>query len=218
MKRITLNREERAIERALLRSKYVNVKRSVLDKITQAIARHKKESRMTFTQRAKKIRLLILDVDGVLSDGKIVYDNRGHEIKSFDVQDGAGVVYWKRAGRRVVLVSSRVSAITAIRGRELGVDRVYQHPAGKLDAFRDICRRFKVAPSAICAIGDDLMDLPILRRVGLAVAVANAVPEVKRAAHVVTRRRGGYAAVRELIERLLKAQGLWSQILARYLD
>ena len=172
---------------------------------------------MTFAQRAKKIRLLILDVDGVLSDGKIVYDDRGRELKFFDVQDGAGLVYWHRAGRRSVIVTARRSPIAAIRGRELGVARVYQHPAGKLDAFRDICRRFKVAPSSICAVGDDLMDLPILRRVGLAVAVANAVPEVKRAAHIITRRTGGGGAVRELIERLLKAQGLWSQILARYL-
>ena len=171
---------------------------------------------MTFAQRAKKVRLLILDVDGVLTDGKIVYDDRGRELKFFDVQDGAGVVYWHRAGRRSVIVTARRSPIAAIRGRELGVDRVYQHPAGKLDAYHDIRRRFKLPDSAICAIGDDLMDLPILHRVGLAVAVANAVPEVKRAAHLVTRRAGGNGAVRELITKLLTAQGLWPRILARY--
>ena len=172
---------------------------------------------MTFTERAKRIQWLVLDVDGVLSDGEIVYDDRGRELKFFDVQDGAGIAYWKRAGHRVALISARSSRVTLIRGRELGVDHIYQRRAlGKLDAYRDLRRRFRVADDAICAVGDDLMDLPILRRVGLAVAVANAVPEVKRAAHLITRRAGGNGAVRELIERLLTAQGLWPQILARY--
>ena len=172
---------------------------------------------MTFEQRAKKIRWLVLDVDGVLTDGKIVYDDRGRELKFFDVQDGAGVVFWKRAGRRSVVITARRSPLVAKRARELHIDRVYQLALRKLDAYNAFKRRYRISDAAICAIGDDLMDLPILRRAGLAVAVANAVPELKRAAHYVTRRHGGDGAVRELIERLLKAQGLWPQILARYL-
>lgn len=173
---------------------------------------------MTFAQRAKKIQWLVLDVDGVLSDGKIVYDDRGRELKFFDVQDGAGLVYWKRAGRHFAFLTARNSPIVRKRGRELGADHVYQGAIrSKLDAYQDLKRRFRVSDAAICVVGDDLMELPLLRRVGLAVAVANAVPELKRAAHYVTRRRGGDGAVREVVERLLKAQGLWSGILARYL-
>ena len=172
---------------------------------------------MTFEQRAKKIRWLILDVDGVLTDGKIVYDDRGRELKFFDVQDGAGIVYWQRAGRRSAIITARRSPLVAKRARELHVDRVYQRALRKLEAYHDLKRRYRVSDAAICAMGDDLMDLPILRRAGLAIAVANAVPEVRHAAHYVTRRAGGDGAVRELIERLLKAQGLWPQILARYL-
>ncbi len=171
---------------------------------------------MTFTQRAKRIRLLILDVDGVLSDGHIVYDSRGRELKFFDVQDGSGLMFWQRAGRKSVIITARHSPVVPFRARELHVDRLYQRALQKLHAFNDVCRRFRLPAAAMCAIGDDLMDLPILRRVGLAVAVKNAVPEVKRAAHYVTHHTGGHGAVRELIERLLKAQGLWRTILARY--
>ena len=172
---------------------------------------------MTLLQRARRIRWLLLDVDGVLSDGKIVYDDRGRELKFFDVQDGAGLAHWKRAGRRFAIISARRSGVVTVRGRELQADRVYQNAVRKQEALADLMRRFRMTPSQICAVGDDLMDLPILRRAGLAVAVANAVPEVKHAAHYVTRHRGGDGAVREVVERLLKAQGLWSRLLARYL-
>ncbi len=169
----------------------------------------------TLNARAKKIRVLLMDVDGVLTDGRIWLlsrrDGTASEIKGFSAYDGAGLKLARAAGLRTGLITGRESSAVAQRARECEVEFVYQHRATKLGAFEEIMQTTGAAANEVAYVGDDLPDLPILERVGLAVAVANAVPEVKRAAHVVTRRAGGEGAVREAIELIVKAQGKWQE-------
>ena len=167
-------------------------------------------------QRAARVSLLVLDVDGVLTDGRIILADYGDELKFFDVQDGAGVVFWHRAGLKSAIITSRTSKLVKRRAKEMRVDVLVQGALLKLPAYQQMLKRLRVSDEQICAIADDLMELPILRRVGLAVAVPNAVEEVKRASHYVTQRPGGRGAVREVIDLILKAKGLWDQVLQRY--
>ena len=166
--------------------------------------------------RASRVNMLLLDVDGVLTDGRIVYAEYGDELKCFDVQDGAGLVFWKRMGLKSAIITSRTSRAVKRRAKELNVDVVIQGALLKLPAYERILKRLRVSDAQVCAIGDDLMELPFLRRVGLAVAVPNAVEEVKRVSHYVTQRPGGRGAVREVVDMILKAKGLWDQLLQRY--
>ena len=167
-------------------------------------------------QRASKIRLLILDVDGVLTDGRIIYADYGDELKHFDVQDGAGLVFWNRAGLASAIVTARTSRLVKRRAKEMRVDVLVQGQLLKLPAYEQLLKRFRVTDEQVCVMGDDLMELPLLRRAGLAIAVPNAVEDVKRVSHHLTRRSGGHGAVREVIELVLNAKGLWEQILQRY--
>lgn len=164
--------------------------------------------------RAKKIRVLLMDVDGVLTDGRIWLlsrrDGTASEIKGFHSQDGAGLKVARAAGLRTGIITGRESSAVTQRARECEIEFVYQHRATKIEAFEEIMRTTGVSSSEIAYVGDDLPDLPVLQRAGLAVAVANAVPEVKHAAHFVTSRSGGDGAVREVIELLVKAQGKWA--------
>jgi 3-deoxy-D-manno-octulosonate 8-phosphate phosphatase (KDO 8-P phosphatase) len=166
--------------------------------------------------RARKIRLLLLDVDGVMTDGKICLqqfpDGSVQEMKQFNSQDGAGLNLAKDAGLRTGVISGRDSAAVNRRAKETRMEFIFQGRAEKIPAYEEILRAAGLEDSAVAYMGDDLPDLPVLRRVGFAVAVANAVPEVKRAAHYVTRRSGGDAAVREVIECILKAQGKWDAV------
>lgn len=166
--------------------------------------------------RAGRITALVLDVDGVLSDGRIIYDEFGDELKLFDVQDGAGLVYWRRAGLRSAIITARKAKLITRRAKEMQVDFLAQHAVNKLSAYQKFLRRFRLSPDQVCAVGDDLMDLPLLRRSGLAVAVQNGVDEVKAASHYVTARSGGKGAVREVVTLILKARGLWDQVLKTY--
>lgn len=170
-------------------------------------------------RRARQVRLLLVDVDGVLTDGRIYLqsmpEGSAEEMKVFHAHDGAGLKLARMAGLRTGLITGRDSAATARRAREVGMDYVWQKQAEKLPAYRAICRQAKVRDEEVAYIGDDLPDLPILERVGLAIAVANATLEVKRAAHLVTRRRGGEGAVREAIEAILRAQGSWQKVIGR---
>lgn len=166
--------------------------------------------------RAAKIRLIIMDVDGVLTDGQIIYGTGGAEAKAFHVRDGAGVKIGQRAGLQFALISGRTSEIVERRAKELGIGDVYQGALFKLDAYGDLLRRRGLTDEGVAFIGDDLVDLPLLRRVGLAVAVADAAPEVKVQVHYVTALPGGRGAVREMIDLILKAQGLWDQVTERY--
>jgi 3-deoxy-D-manno-octulosonate 8-phosphate phosphatase (KDO 8-P phosphatase) len=165
--------------------------------------------------RAKKIRVLLMDVDGVLTDGRIWLlsrrDGSASEIKGFSAYDGAGLKLARAAGLRTGLITGRESSAVSQRARECEIEFVYQHRATKLGALEEILQATGASPQEVAYVGDDLPDVPVMERVGLAVAVANAVPEVKRAAHVVTARSGGEGAVREVIELIVKAQGKWDE-------
>jgi len=164
----------------------------------------------------ENVQLLVLDVDGVLTDGSIILDEKGTLIYRFDVQDGAGMNYWHRAGFRTALITGRQSQAVVIRAEQMGVKLVYQNAKRKLQAFRQCLADSGATAEEICYVGDDLPDLPVMRCCGYPVAVANAVPEVKAAARYVTRTPGGRGAVREVIEHLLKAKGLWQQVMDFY--
>ena len=165
----------------------------------------------------RKIRCLLLDVDGVLTDGKLHFTSDGREFKTFDAQDGHGIVMAQRVGLMIGFISGRASKATTQRASDLGVKIVLQKPTNKMEMVEEVKRQYGFANDEIAFIGDELVDLPPLRRVGLAVAVPNAVDEAKRAAHYVSRRRGGDGAVREVIEMILKAQGSWKRATARYM-
>lgn len=167
-------------------------------------------------ERARKTRLLMMDVDGVLTDGRIIQDSQGHELKVFDVKDGHGIVMAHRAKLRTALISGRESETITRRAQELGIELVFQKIWNKLEVYEKILADTQFTHDEIAYIGDDLVDIPLMRRVGLAVAVADAVDEVKAAAHLVTQRPGGQGAVRELIELILRAQGHWDRLLERY--
>lgn len=157
--------------------------------------------------RAKRITLLILDVDGVLTDGKIYYGNHGDVLQKFDVQDGMGMYLWYQAGMKSVIISGRRSKIIPRRAKEMRIGRVFQGVENKEKAYEAVLRKWDKRDEETCFIGDDLIDLPLLRRVGLAVAVPNAVREIRESADYVTRRSGGDGAVREIVDLLLKAKG-----------
>jgi 3-deoxy-D-manno-octulosonate 8-phosphate phosphatase (KDO 8-P phosphatase) len=169
---------------------------------------------LTLQDRCRRIELLVVDVDGVLTDGSIIYGNNEVELKVFHVRDGSGLKLWEKAGKRSAILSGRSASMVAIRAAEVGVSQVIQGAADKLSAFQGLLEDLE--PEKVCYIGDDLPDLPVLLRCGLAVAVADACPEVIAAAHYVTRAAGGRGAVRETIELILSAQGLWQKLLAPY--
>ena len=160
---------------------------------------------------AKPIRLILSDVDGVLTDGSIVIDNAGVETKCFFVRDGLGIKLWQRAGFTFGLLSARNSQIVKLRAAELEIEVVRQGSVEKLPIAREVMAQLGVRPEEVCYIGDDLPDLPVMWEVGLPVAVADAAAEVRDVAKWVTDARGGRGAVREVIERLLKAKGSWEQ-------
>lgn len=171
---------------------------------------------MKLEERARGIELILSDVDGVLTDGGIVYDNQGIETKRFHVRDGLGIRLWKRAGFRFGILTARTSHIVKLRSTELDLDVVRQGFDDKLPVAREIMAQFQLAADQVCFIGDDLSDLPVLRHVGLAVAVADAADEVRAAAHLVTERLGGQGAVREGIEMILKAKNRWNDLIRKY--
>jgi YrbI family 3-deoxy-D-manno-octulosonate 8-phosphate phosphatase len=163
-----------------------------------------------------KIDTLVLDVDGVLTDGRIVLAPSGEELKVFHVRDESGMKYWKRAGGKLAIISGRGSPVVIQRARELHVDAVRVHVRDKLPALREVLAELGSAPESTCAIGDDLTDVPVLRECALAVAVADAVAETRQVADYVTTAGGGAGCVREVIELILKRSGRWEGILARY--
>ncbi|MGE5759186.1 MAG: KdsC family phosphatase [Gemmatimonadota bacterium] len=171
---------------------------------------------------ARRLRLVALDVDGVLTDGGIYLGRVGDhavELKRFDIQDGLAVLLLRAAGITVVLLSGRSSEATTLRAREIGVDEVVQDDAArKLPAFEALLARRGIALDACAFAGDDLADLPVLRRVALPIAVANAVAEVRAVATYVTAAPGGRGAVREIAEAILKARGAWDGLVRQYLE
>ncbi|MBW2059506.1 MAG: HAD-IIIA family hydrolase [Deltaproteobacteria bacterium] len=160
--------------------------------------------------------MLILDVDGVLTDGRIVIDDRGVESKCFDEKDGHGLKLLMRAGVEVVLLSGRESAATRRRAEELGISEVYQNVHEKVGEYRRILEAAGVEDQEVGYVGDDLVDLPLLKRVGFSVVVGDSVEEIKPFADYVTQKDGGRGAVREVVEIILKSQGKWEEVTARY--
>jgi 3-deoxy-D-manno-octulosonate 8-phosphate phosphatase (KDO 8-P phosphatase) len=162
---------------------------------------------------AKPIRLILSDVDGVLTDGSIVIDNAGIESKSFYVRDGLAIKLWQRCGFRFGLLTARNSQIVKLRAAELQIEIVRQGFSDKLPIAREVFGQIGVEPQEVCYIGDDLPDIPVMQEVGLPVAVADAAPEAIEAAKWTTQKPGGRGAVREVVERLLKAKGSWDHCL-----
>lgn len=163
------------------------------------------------------IRMLVLDVDGVLTDGTIVVDERGGESKFFSVLDGHGIKMWKRAGLLTAFLSGRKSGPTRQQADELAVDYCLEGCLDKAASINELVQLSGVAVEQMAYVGDDLPDLPVIRRAGFGAAVANAVEEIKRAADYVTTRKGGEGAVREVIEYILKKTGRWEGLMQRYL-
>ena len=167
-------------------------------------------------ERIKRIKVLILDIDGVMTDGHIIYSIYGDELKFFDVQDGFGITLLHRAGIRSVIITAKKSRIVKLRARDMKVAKAYQGYMDKLKAFNRAIKKFRVKPEEVCFIGDDLIDIPILKRVGFAVSVPNGMEEVKAVAHHITARPGGRGAVREICELILKSQDKWDEATSRY--
>lgn len=167
-------------------------------------------------EKAGRVRLLMLDIDGVMTDGRIIVDDAGIESKHFDVRDGHGLKLLMRYGIDVAIITGRKSRVVEHRAADLEIAEVHQGIWHKQEVLPGILERRKLAAEETAYVGDDVVDIPLLHRVGFAVAVADAVPEVIAAADYVTRRRGGRGAVREVCELILKAKGLWPEVAARY--
>lgn len=169
-------------------------------------------------EKLSQTRLLLLDVDGVLTRGDIIYDDRGVEIKRFSVKDGLGLRLLMDAGTPAALVTGRRSEALAHRSRNLGVKLVFDGVRDKAALLGEIEKKTGVGPAEMAFVGDDLPDLPIMRRVGLSIAVSDACDEVKERADLVTEAPGGDGAVREVCESILKARGLWEGIIGRFVS
>ncbi|HYY59682.1 MAG TPA: HAD hydrolase family protein [Pyrinomonadaceae bacterium] len=168
-------------------------------------------------RRAARIKLLLMDCDGVLTDGRIQLAGDADEQKSFHTRDGHGLVLLHRAGLSSGIISGRTSTAVSRRARELGVTYLRQGAVDKMKDFEDLLREAEVEESEVAFIGDDVTDIPLMERSEFAVAVADAVPETRAAAHYVTQLPGGYGAVREVAEIILKAHGHWADLMKRYI-
>ena len=166
--------------------------------------------------KIEKIRMVLFDVDGVLTAGEIIFDDNGVESKVFNAQDGVGIKYLIRCGLKTGIITGRTSKAVEFRANELGIVDVYQKALDKVLVLEKILQAHSLSAEEICYVGDDLADIPVLRRVGLAVAVENARDEVKEFAHYVTRIPGGKGAAREVAELILKAQNKWEGLMRKY--
>jgi 3-deoxy-D-manno-octulosonate 8-phosphate phosphatase (KDO 8-P phosphatase) len=167
-------------------------------------------------ERLEKIKLLLLDVDGVMTDGRIVFDSNGVESKFFNVKDGHGIKMVQREGIDVGIISGRQSQVVANRAAELGINHVYQRAMDKLAPYLELLSKTGLEDSQIAYMGDDIIDIPVIRRAGFAAAPSDAAEELFPHVHFVTKNRGGCGAVREVCDLLLKGQGKWDSATARY--
>jgi 3-deoxy-D-manno-octulosonate 8-phosphate phosphatase (KDO 8-P phosphatase) len=167
--------------------------------------------------RAKRIKLLLMDCDGVLTDGRLWLMADGDEQKAFHARDGQGISLCHHAGLKTGIISGRTSSAVERRAQDLKMSYVRQEAKDKIKALDEILTAAGVSANECAYIGDDVADIPVMQRVGLAVAVADAVPETKQAAHYVTELKGGHAAVREVCDLILKAQGKWDEVMRRFL-
>lgn len=168
-------------------------------------------------ERAARIRLLALDVDGVLTDGRLYFDSEGRETKAFHTRDGFGLKALQRCGIQLALITGRSSRMVADRAAQLGIEHVYQGRDNKLEAYLDLLRNTGLDAEQICYVGDDWVDLAVLARVGLAVTVPDADDELKERVHYVTRRAGGFGAAREVCDLILRSQGHYAALLEEVL-
>jgi YrbI family 3-deoxy-D-manno-octulosonate 8-phosphate phosphatase len=171
---------------------------------------------MKSDERCKNVELILSDVDGVLTDGGIIFDNQGIETKRFHVRDGMGIKLWQRAGFKFGILTARTSHVVQLRANELGIDVIRQGVDAKLSAARRVIEEVGLTPEQVCYIGDDLPDLALIQTVGLGVAVADAAAEVRGVAAYVTKLSGGHGAVRETIEFVLQHKGLWEGMIRKY--
>jgi len=167
-------------------------------------------------EKLKEIKLLLLDVDGVLTDGRIVYDSSGRDMKFFDVHDGMGVYLLYKAGIKTILITAKGSRAIRPRALDMKVEAVFENISPKTAVLEKILKKYALKAAEICFVGDDLVDICLMKRVGFPVAVFNACPEIKQAASYITIREGGRGAVREVTELILKAQGKWQEALKPY--
>jgi 3-deoxy-D-manno-octulosonate 8-phosphate phosphatase (KDO 8-P phosphatase) len=158
----------------------------------------------------------LLDVDGVLTDGRIIYDSRGQDMKFFDVHDGMGVYLLKKAGIKTMLITAKGSRAIRPRARDMGVEAVFENVSVKSSVLDKILKKYKLNLEEICFVGDDLVDLCLMKKVGFPIAVFNAASDIKQVASYITLRPGGRGAVREVAELILKAQGKWEGLLGSY--
>lgn len=166
--------------------------------------------------KLKDIKLLLLDVDGVMTDGGIIYDGNGLETKIFNVKDGHGIKMLQRHGIAVGIITGRTSKVVDIRAAELGIELVYQGALKKLESYVDVKLRTGLDDSQIAYVGDDVIDVPVMRRVAFAAAPSDGLPEARNVADYVTSCAGGRGAVREVCDLILKGQGLWDEVVSRY--
>jgi len=171
---------------------------------------------LTVDQRATRIRLILFDVDGVLTDGRVVLHGDGSESKQFHVRDGIVMVWAQRVGLKVGLLSARMSATTTERAAQLGITLVHQGVPSKIEAYEEIVGDIGLNDDEVAYMGDDIVDLAVLGRVGLAAAPADAVPEVRECVHWISPSAGGCGAARELLELILRAQGRWDTIVSSF--
>ena len=169
-------------------------------------------------ERAKKIKLIILDVDGVLTDGRVIFSSSGEELKCFNAQDGCAMVLARRAGIKIAFITGRSSAILERRAREHNVTEVFQNVFNKLEVFNRLLGKYQLQPDEVAFLGDDLVDIAVMKKSGLAVAVVNAVPEVKDVSHYITKREGGKGAIREIADLIIKSQGKWQEVTKPYYE
>ncbi len=167
-------------------------------------------------EKLEKIRILLMDVDGVLTDGRIIIDSNGIESKFFNVKDGHGIKMIQRAGLEAGIISGRESQVVEKRAAELGITHVYQKAHDKLQPYRDILAKTGLQDHQVAYIGDDIIDIPLLRRVGFAAAPADAVGDVLPYVHFVSGKNGGWGAVREVCDLLLKSRNAWGAITEKY--
>lgn len=167
--------------------------------------------------KAKKVKLLLLDVDGVLTDGTITYTHEGAEIKSFHTRDGMGIRLLREAGIETGIITARTSEAVTRRARDLSLKHVFQKVENKLALFEQLCRELDIAPAEVAYMGDDWLDLGLLRRVGFSATVADAAFEVREIVHYVAKRNGGQGAVREICDLILEAKDVLQSLLAKYL-
>lgn len=174
-------------------------------------------SRPTLNTRLRRVQLLLCDVDGVMTDGSVLMGTGG-EFKHYNIPDGLGLLLLRQSGIKVGWISARPSSATRIRAKDLKIDYLMQPTDGKVPVAEALLRELKLKWEQVCYVGDDVLDLGMLKRAGVAIAPANGVAEAKALSHHVTRARGGHGAVREVSEMILKAQKKWKAIIAEYVE